>query len=61
MSRFVAHPGGAYVPAVGGVQITGGLEVFGDQRGVLLGRCRLLGFDGGGQPPVQPGAIGPQL
>ena len=26
---------------VGGVQITGGLEMFGDQGSVLLGRCRV--------------------
>ena len=32
---------GAHVPAVGGVQITGGLQMFGDQGRVLLGRCRV--------------------
>ena len=32
---------GAHVPAVGGVQITGGLQMFGDQRGILVDRCRV--------------------
>jgi hypothetical protein len=32
---------GAHVPAVGGVQITGGLQMFGDQGGVLIGRRRV--------------------
>ena len=32
---------GAHVPAVRGVQITGGLQMFGDQRRVLVGRCRV--------------------
>ena len=36
MSRLVAHVAGAHVPAVGGVQLTGGLQVFGDQRRVLV-------------------------
>ena len=45
------------MPAVGGVHITGGLKVFGDQRRVLLGRCRVTGFDGGRHAPVQLGAI----
>ena len=48
---------GAHVPAVGGVQITGGLQVFGDQRRILVDRVRVTGFDRGGQPPVQLGAI----
>ena len=41
MSRVAAHAAGTHVPAVGGVQITGGLQMFGDQRGVLVGRCRV--------------------
>ena len=32
---------GAHVPAVGGVQITGGLQMFGDQGGILVSRCRV--------------------
>ncbi len=32
---------GAHVPAVGGVQISGCLQVFGDQRRVLVGCCRV--------------------
>ena len=32
---------GAHVPAVRGVQITGGLQVLGDQRGVFVDRCRV--------------------
>ena len=39
---------GAHVPAVGGVQITGGLQMFGDQRGVLVDRFRVTCFDRGG-------------
>ena len=57
MSRLVDHVAGAHVPAVGGVQITCGLEVFGDQRGVLVGRCRVTRFDRGGHAPMQLGAI----
>ena len=48
---------GAHVPAVGDVQIAGGLEMFGDQRSVLLGRCRVMLFDCGCDAPVQLGAI----
>jgi hypothetical protein len=43
------------------MQIMGGLEMFGDQGGVLVGRLRLAPFDGGGQSPMQLGAIGFQL
>ena len=32
---------GAHVPAKRGVQITGGLQMLGDQRRVLVGRCRV--------------------
>jgi hypothetical protein len=39
------------------VPITGGLQMFGNQRRVLLGRCRVTGFDCGGDAPVQLGAI----
>ena len=52
---------GAHVPAVSGVQITGGLQMLGDQRGVLVGRVRVTFFDRGGHPPVQLGAIGFEL
>ena len=41
MSRLVAPRCRAHVPAIGGVQITGGLQMLGDQRSVLLGRCRV--------------------
>ena len=61
MSRLVAHVAGAHVPAVGGVQITGGLQMLGDQRRVLVGRVRVALFDRGGQPPMQLGAIGFEL
>ena len=57
MSRLADHAAGAHVPAVRGAQITGGLQMLGDQRGVLVGRFRVAGFDRGGQPPVQLGAI----
>ena len=52
---------GAHVPAVRGVQIAGGLEVFGDQRRVLVRRARVTLLDRGGQAPVRLGAIGFQL
>ncbi len=48
--------GGAHLPAVSGVRFTGGLEVFGDQRGVLVRRFRNPGFDHRGEPPVHLGA-----
>ena len=56
MSRLVAHVR-AHMPAVGGVQITGGLQMFGDQRRVLIRRGRVARFDRGRHPPVQFGAI----
>ena len=31
--------------------------MFGDERRILVGRFRFAGFDRGGQPPVQLGAI----
>ena len=49
------------MPAVGGVQITGGLQMFGDQRCVLVHRLRMALLDRGGQPPVQLAAIGFEL
>ena len=61
MSRLVAHVCGAHVPAVGGVQITGGLQMFGDQRGIFVGRAGLTFLDRGGQAPVPLGASGFQL
>ena len=45
------------MPAVGGVQIAGGLQMFGDQRRIFIRRGRATGVDYGGQPPVQLGAI----
>ena len=59
MSRLVAHAG-AHVPAVGGVQITGGLQMFGDQRGVLVSRSGSRDSIAA-RPPVQLGAIGLEL
>ena len=32
---------GAHVPAVCGMAVTGGLQMFGDQRGILVGRFRV--------------------
>ena len=52
---------GAHVPAIRGVQLAGGLEVFGDQRRVLLHRAGRTLLDRGGQAPVPLGAIGFQL
>ncbi len=52
---------GAHVPGVRGVQITGGLQMFGDQRSVLVGRRRVTFFDRGRQPPVHLGSIGLEL
>jgi hypothetical protein len=52
---------GAHLPAIGGVPITGGLQVLGDQCGVLVSQLRIAAFDRGGQPPVQLGAVGFQL
>ena len=43
-SRLVAQVAAAHVPAVGGVQIAGGLQMFGDQRRVLLDRYRVRGL-----------------
>ena len=52
---------GAHVPAVGGVQVAGGLQMFGDQRRILVRRPGLALLDRGGQAPVHLGAIGFQL
>ena len=49
------------MPAIGGVQLAGGLEMFGDQRRVLLHRPPLRLLDRGGQAPMPLGAIGFQL
>ena len=61
MSRVAAHAAGTHVPAVRGVQIACGLQVLGNQRGILVERVRLPLFDCGGQPPMQFGAIGLEL
>ena len=52
---------GAHVPTVGGVQITGGLQMLGNQRSVVVGRSGITLFDRGGQAPVQLGAIAFEL
>ena len=46
------------MPLIRGVQITGGLQVFGNQGGILFGRRtgHLIGC--GRDAPVQLGAIG---
>ena len=61
MSRLVDHVAGAHVPAVGGVQLAGGLQVFGNQGRILVHRLRRTFLDRGGQAPVPLGAIGFQL
>ena len=61
MSRLVAHVAARMCQPIRGVQITGGLKMFGDQRRVLVDRCRVTCFDRGGQTPVPLGAIGFQL
>ena len=48
MSRFVAHVAARMCQPRCGVAITGGLQMFGDQRRVLLDRVWLVGFDQGG-------------
>ena len=48
---------GAHVPAVGGVQIAGGLQMFGYQGSVLLGRCWITRLNRGRDALVQIGAI----
>ena len=53
--------GGAHVPAVRGMQFTCGLQMFGDQRRVLVGRPGRTLLDHGGQAAMQLGAIGFQL
>jgi hypothetical protein len=39
------------------MQITGGLQMLGDQRGVFISRFRLVVFDRRGQPAAQLGTI----
>ncbi len=39
------------------MRITSRLEMLGDQRSVLINRCRITGFDGGSETPVQFGTI----
>ena len=43
------------------MQIASSLEMFGDQRRILLGRAGIALFDRGGEAPVQLRAIGLQL
>lgn len=51
----------AHVPGVRRGQVTSGLQMFGDQRGVLLG-CHGAGrFDGNRQSAMPLGAVGLQL
>ena len=52
---------GTHVPAIGGVQLAAGLQMFGDERRVLVHRAGLALLDRGGQAPVPLGAIGFQL
>ena len=60
--HIVVHPGGgAHVPVVGGVQVTGGLNMFCDQRRVFVPRFRIAGFDRGGHPLVPLCTIGSEL
>src|SRR6185295_5847014 len=60
MARFGPRCG-THVPAVGGVQIPGGLQMFGNQGSVFVARFRLMAFDRGSQPPMQPSTIRLQL
>ena len=62
ISRLTDHAGRPHLPAVRRVQITGGVEVFGDQRRVLLHRA--LAHDCSiavGQAPMPFAATGFQL
>ena len=49
------------VAAIRGTQITGGLQMLGDQRCVLVQRVRVTLLDRGRQPPVQLRTIGFEL
>ena len=49
------------MPAERGSQIPCGLQMLGDQSGVLVDRARVVLFDRGGQPTVEFGAPGLQL
>ena len=51
----------AHVPAEGGMQIACGLQVLGDQGGILVERSGAALFDRGGRPPMQMSAIGFEL
>ena len=51
----------AHAPAVGGREIACGLQVLGDQRGVLVSRFRVTRLDGECDAPVHRGAIGFEL
>ena len=52
---------GAHMPVERGTQVPRGLQVLGDQSGILIDRARLLLFDRRGQAPVQFGAPRLQL
>ena len=52
---------GAHVPGVRGVLITGGFQMFSDQRSILVGRRRVTFFDCGRNTPVHLGSIGLEL
>ena len=41
MSRVAAHAPARICQPIGGMQIAGGLQVLGDQRGILVSRCRV--------------------
>ena len=45
------------MPRISGTQVARRFEVFGDQGGVFADRIVVALFDGGGEPPVQLGAI----
>lgn len=51
----------AHVPGVCGMVVACGLQMFGDKRGVLVGRFRVTLLDGRCQSPVHLDAIGFQL
>ena len=51
----------AHVPRVCVAHLAGSLEMFGDERRVLVGGFRLVGLDNRGQAPVPLGAVGFQL
>ena len=58
----VGRPGTCpHVPAEGRAEITGGLQMLGDQRRILVGRAGIALLDRCRQAPVQLGTIGFQL